>query len=521
MSFIPVALIVSLLKLLFLPTYRSTDFEVHRNWLAITHSLPIDKWYHESTSEWTLDYPPFFAWFEFVLSQAAVYFDPQMLVVSNLNYASDATVLFQRLSVIISDGVFMYASFRYCKYYSKRSRNAEFVFGLSENGFSLSLLLAANCGLLILDHIHFQYNGFLFGVLLLSIVNICEGQHIRGAFWFSVLLHLKHIYVYLAPAYFIFLLRSCFKNSKDGRILWMSLSFKKLISLGFVVIMTSALSLGPFIYMNQLPQLISRLFPFKRGLCHAYWAPNFWALYNLADKMAAHIGVRLGYLPREVLQAASMTGGLVQESQHAVLPSISPLITLIATVLSIIPAMALTWSATSGPKGFLRGLILCAFGAFMFGWHVHEKAILLVIIPLTLLAFEKKRDGQVFLLLSSVGHFSLFPLIFTTPEAPVKYCLVAAYTVFAFSSLQAVYGGKQSWLRFPLLNFFESIYLLGLIPLEFYCSAVHSLLGLSERLPFIPLLMTSCYCAVGVIYAWLKFYCVAFTDNTKTPLKKD
>jgi alpha-1,3-glucosyltransferase len=255
---------------------KSTDFEVHRNWLAITNSLPISEWYYEKTSQWTLDYPPFFAYFEWALSQIALLADPLMLRVYNLDHDSWQTVYFQRATVILSELTLLCALQLFVESAPLSSRRAAHV-------AALSVILSP--GLLIIDHIHFQYNGFMYGILVWSLVQArCKSTLLSSGLLFVALLCFKHIHIYLAPAYFIFFLRRYALSSKSI----FQIKFLNCVKIGAGIAAIAAAAFGPFVYLGQIPQLLSRLFPFSRGLCHAYWAPNIWALYSFSDRVLIH-----------------------------------------------------------------------------------------------------------------------------------------------------------------------------------------------------------------------------------------
>jgi len=334
--------------------------------------------------------------------------------------------------------------------------------------------------------------------------------------------------MYLAPAYFIYLLRS-FCMTPQGEAL--PIHF---LSLANTVIAIFVLSLGPFVLMGQLPQLVSRLFPFKRGLNHAYWAPNAWALVTAADRILLRFVKRAGFsIPINPSGVASTTRGLVGDTVFAVIPNIKPSYTFIITIAFQTVFLVKLWKSPTY-KSFLTSLTLCGYVSFMFGWHVHEKAVLLVLVPLSLLAAENHAYFRTFLLASCAGVFSLFPLIFTPAETFVKIVYSVLWAYFVFDPLnRRVYWFPTS-LPLVILDLLEKIYLAGfpllqlfftIFPLltrssfttfsqqppckiPFVCpelepAEVQPLESL-DNLEFLPLMLTSVYCAVGLVWAFLR-----------------
>lgn len=153
---------------------------------------------------------------------------------------------------------------------------------------------------------------------------------------------------------------------------------------------------------------------------------------------------------------------------------------------------------------FIQCLVLTAFSSFLFGWHVHEKAIMMILVPMIPLAFYGKTSAKHFFILNTIGSYSIFPLLKDPAETPIKVLLLLIYTLYAFEALSTFHSNLKLS-SFKLLNFLEASYLFGLLFIQFYTSFADTLFApLHDRLPFLYLLWTSVYCAFGVLITWLR-----------------
>jgi len=167
--------------------------------------------------------------------------------------------------------------------------------------------------------------------------------------------------------------------------------------------------------IGHMKQILSRMFPFKRGLIHSLWAPNFWALYAFADRIFNFLCICLVFWCESCIVrvlglsfAVNRGTSKTAETELLILPNIPPWVSLLLTVGFSIP-LWIKILKNKNPHNFLHFCADSSLIFFFFGFHVHEKAALM---PLCLyqytsfLLFHNSQDWTPILILQN--HFTLF-----------------------------------------------------------------------------------------------------------------
>jgi len=264
-------------------------------------------------------------------------------------------------------------------------------------------------------------------------------------------------------------------------------------------------------------------------------------LVTAADRILLKYVTRTGVnIPINVAGVTSTSRGLVGDTVFAVLPNIKPIHTFVITIAFQSVVLIKLWLSPTY-KSFLTALTLCGYTSFLFGWHVHEKAVLLILVPLSLLAAERHAYFRTFILCSVSGVFSLFPLLFTPAESFVEIGYSIIWIILVYVPLsRRVYEFPKS-IPYVIIDTLEKIYLAGFpllqlllacLPLlarrdaasaavcvptdNFSCpdpgtkSASTNTFGME----FLPLMLTSVYCAVGMVWGFIRLIFVYLNETT-------
>jgi len=469
-----------------MPAYHSTDFDVHRNWKALTRHLPRDEWYFDNingTTVHTLDYPPSFAYFEkmwstnmiteYLLKRKWLKERCLALLPDTDNDVDMTCVVFMRTTVIISDVVFWWGAWI--------ASTTAITSDTTEQHLTF-LLMTLNPGLLWLDHVHFQYNGMLLGILLASLGFLLKPTttfHVfMAAVLYTLLLTMKHLYICLAPLYLVFLI-------KHYCVVHGTFQVWRFLHLAGITVTCIILLFLPFLELHQLQQILTRLFPFGRGLCHDYPAANVWSLYLVADKVLL----------------LAFTGRNVEWSS---LPQVTPLTTALLLLLSLLPGL---YACTKSKHSLIMSVVYCAFCTFMLSFHVHEKAIMTALVPLTLVSTTNIQTARLFLRTSALGLMGLFPLLFRVEELGLKVWSYLGYMCMSVYILEMWYGETR------LLTRMDYVGMMILFAVALFLEVLHPLF-LYPWMEALPLLLTSVVCAAGLILCWIQSGRLLFQDTS-------
>jgi alpha-1,3-glucosyltransferase len=234
---------------------------------------------------------------------------------------------------------------------------------------------------LLIDHGHFQYNTVMLGFAATAMANFLRGNFLMGCMSFVCALGFKQMALFYAPAVFAYLLGSCISPRLDiGRFISIALTTAAAFAVLFAPLLLGALAdaiggvsplkhdLPPLLaalpfhvdenawfypILLQLTQSIHRIFPFARGIFEDKVA-NLWCTIHTFHKLHNY--------PSAIVQRAA----------------------LLATSAAILPPCFILFHK---PRKELipLGFATVAWAFFLCSYQVHEKNVLLPLLPMTLL----------------------------------------------------------------------------------------------------------------------------------------
>ena len=118
----------------------------------------------------------------------------------------------------------------------------------------------------------------------------------------------------------------------------------------------------------------------------------------------------------------------------------------------------------------------------MFGWHVHEKAVHMLIVPTTVQVFHGgHHDRAFFFVLQCIGHYSLFTLLHDVFSIPLRLLLWLFCFNFVFT-LSGVSPKQENKIATAVTRCYQ----LTLLVNELFCIGVFPVTHYSQLHPFLP-----------------------------------
>lgn len=309
---------------------------------------------------------------------------------------------------------------------------------------------------ILIDHGHFQYNTVMLGFVLASVSSMLAGRPLWGCAYFVAALGFKQMALFYAPAVFAYLLGIC---------VFPRIDMIRLFNIGLATLMSFAVLFLPFLlgvaYDNhrniplpsdiqyppllssipfeldrkawyyplvlQLAQSIHRIFPFSRGLFEDKVA-NIWCAIHSSGVHKLH----------------QYDTGLVSRAALGL------------TSLLILPACVTIFFK---PRKELVpwALATTAWGFFLASYQVHEKNVLLPLLPMTILLASDaglRPDFRAWIgLANMLATWTMYPLL-KRDELRIPYFVLAGLWAYLMGlppvSLSAYFGKQGQYLTLPV-----------------------------------------------------------------------